>query len=311
MFESVNTFLAFIKSLHSELRSLNNNLEKHSEAIDKATDATKEFGNKAPEVRAILNFPESVQASKEAANAREQRYQNRNLLLGLVTLISLVIYAITTIFIYCASNKAANAAKESADAAKNAVAASNRQAKAAEDSIGIARDAMRLQQRPWVGIDDAENALQTTAIRFNADGNAHMGYRIQVKNFSNSAAQNVLPVVVLMITEDIESVRARERSVCENYVNNSDFGNTIFPGRQRLSAQSSSLAQRSEMRSSKGKFEAWLVGCIGYKDSFGHLYHTGFIYWLTDPKTTLGFEFDATPNREVTGHWATWRGFVD
>ncbi len=264
-------------------------------------------------MRAILNFPESVQADKKATDERTKRCQDRSLVLAWLTFGTLFVYALTTLDdLTWQLTELPNAAKESADAAKNAVAASNRQAKAAEDSIGIARACYEIAATSMGGgLHDAENALQATAIRFNADGNAHMGYRIQVKNFSNSAAQNVLPVVVLMITEDIESVRAREESVCANYVSNSDFGNTIFPGRQRLSAQSSSLAQRSEMRSSTGKFEDWLVGCIGYKDSFGHLYHTGFIYWLTDPKTTLGFEFNATPNREVTGHWATWRGFVD
>src|SRR4029077_4334311 len=158
MFESVNTFLAFIKSLHSELRSLNNNLQKHSEAIDKATSATKDYENKAPEIRAILNYPESVQASKEAANVREQRYQNRNLLLGLATLISLVIYAITTIFIYCATNKAANAAKSAAD---------------------TARETLIYSERPWITIaitfeEPPHSHSAGPGLFFNNDGSAFL-----------------------------------------------------------------------------------------------------------------------------------------
>lgn len=182
---------------------------------------------------------------------------------------------------------------------------------AAQASIQVARDAIRLQQRPWVGIDDTQGAFEITPIRLDEQGNAHIGYDIRVRTFNNSAAQNVLPIVMLMITSDIEGIRAREKTICSNAAT-TQFGNVVFPGRPRLDAQSSSLVQRSEMQTNNvGKFQGWLVGCIGYRDSFGYMYHTGFIYWLTDPRTRLGIQFDVTPNTEVTGHWATWSGSID
>jgi hypothetical protein len=173
-----------------------------------------------------------------------------------------------------------------------------------------ARDAIRLQQRPWVGIDDTEGALETTTVRFDDKGDAHIGYRIRVRTFNNSAAQNVWPVAVLMITEDLTKIRAKVNAVCSNAAT-SDSGNVVFPGRPRLDTRSASLVQRSEMQSLTGKYEAWLIGCIAYRDSFGAMYHTGFIYWLTDPKTNLGLEFDARPNTKIDGHWATWFGSID
>ncbi len=144
MFDFVKTFLA-------ELRSLNNNLQKHSQAIAEANEATKEHESKTPEVRAILNFPESVQRSKEAADAREERYQNRNFLLGLATLIALVIYAITTIFIYCATNRAATATEKAAKAAGDAANEAKRSRIQAEASLNATIAQSQLDQRAWVG----------------------------------------------------------------------------------------------------------------------------------------------------------------
>jgi hypothetical protein len=127
---------AFLKTILAELRSLNNNLQKHSDAIAEATEATKTYEHKTPEVRAVLNFPEGVQADKKAADSRTERYQNRNLLLAWLTFGALFVYACTTIGIYIATYKAAKAAEKAATAA--------------QQSITTARELFQKDQRPYL-----------------------------------------------------------------------------------------------------------------------------------------------------------------
>jgi hypothetical protein len=174
---------------------------------------------------------------------------------------------------------------------------------------------MRLQQRPWVGIDDSLDALQTSPIHFDKQGNASLGYAIKVKDFSNNAAQNVNVSFGLMVTSDLAKVIARRDELCSVSVTNPDFGLVIFPGIQRITTKSSTRFPRSEMVDNKSyvpKFQAFLVGCIGYRDSTGHLYHSGYIYWPTDPETGLAVGFDVVPNGQfVVQHWGLWNAFID
>ena len=48
-----------------------------------------------------------------------------------------------------------------------------------------------------------------------------------------------------------------------------------------------------------GKLEAFIVCCIRYRDQFGCLYHTGFMYWLVDPQTHYPIEFNTIPDSKV------------
>lgn len=123
----------YLKQLLIELRSLNKNLQEHGNAIADAAKATKTEPYVTPEVRALLNFPESVQADKKASDQRNERYQKRNLVVAWITFVTLLVYAITTIGIYIATYHAAEAATNAAIAAKNAV--------------NVAREA----GRPWIG----------------------------------------------------------------------------------------------------------------------------------------------------------------
>jgi hypothetical protein len=175
MFELVKAFLA-------ELRSLNNNLQKQSQAINEATKCAKEHESKTPEVRAVLNFLESLQRSKEAAGKREQKYQKRNLLLGLATLISLVIYAITTIFIYRATDRAATATEIAAKAAAAAADEATRSRIQAEKSLQSSIEQARLEQRAWVSVRFADLTFQS--------GNPVQS-KMTVQNSGKTVARNV------------------------------------------------------------------------------------------------------------------------
>lgn len=189
-----------------------------------------------------------------------------------------------------------------------------RSADAAQEALKISRDQLRISVRPWVGITDEPGGLRTTPLTFDDHGNASIQYSVTVKNFSNNAAQNVMTVAFLMVTEDLDAIRAKQLEARgDNYVGKTDMGFLLFPGRDRLFVASASRFERSQMvsRSYTGKFEAFLVGCVGYRDQFGFVYHTNFIYWLVDPSTNLSIEFDATPGSTVPGLFVPWHSSID
>ena len=185
--------------------------------------------------------------------------------------------------------------------------------------LSEARDEMRLSERPWIGIADEPKAFDVGPITFDEIGNAKVDYSIKMRNFSNSAAQNIVPNAFLLITEDLKFVtQKREESCNERYVGHSqrDMGYLLFPGRERVLQESSSVFPRSDMTSAgwNGKFEAYVVGCIGYRDQFGYLYHTSFTYWLVDPATYRPIEFSVVPNSKIaSGSFDIWHSghFVD
>ena len=65
-------------------------------------------------------------------------------------------------------------------------------------------------------------------------------------------------------------------------------------------------------RTYDGKYEAWLVGCTGYRDQFGWFYDTAFKYWLVDPATGAPIRIDSSPNTNVTvGIWQPHGGSIN
>jgi|SRR5579864_2799018 len=179
-----------------------------------------------------------------------------------------------------------------------------------KQALGQAQTQMRISVRPWVGITDEPNAIQTTPIKFDGQGNASIKYRVSVRNYSTYGVQNVMAIGNLVVTEDLNRVRREMDALCgDNFVGHLDMGDVVFPGKQQLLTESGSIFNRSEMGSSK-KFEGWFVGCIGYRDQFKFLYHTRFIYWLND---THGrpIEFDPTPNTQIGGAFVPYFSSID
>lgn len=144
--------LATAKKILAELQSLNDNLQKQSDAIAKNSQPAKQDINITPEVRAVLDLPESEQARQRAADASQKRYQKRNLLVSWLTLFALVAYAIVTALIYRASEDAAKAAQTAADAASAQAVAASAQAVAASaqtansaKAAALSRETLELQ----------------------------------------------------------------------------------------------------------------------------------------------------------------------
>jgi hypothetical protein len=173
----------------------------------------------------------------------------------------------------------------------------------------------RLSVRPWVGLDDAPDALQTSTLEFDNQGNAHIGFAFTTKNYSAVGAQNVVANGHLVIASDGAVVQKETDENCgNNYVGNPAIGEVLFPGRMRSVDSSQDVYFRQQMTSSSAnaKFEAWIVGCIGYRDQFGWLYKTQFQYWLTDADPKKKYHspvtFDIPPKAPLVGTWSEYFG---
>ncbi len=205
-------------------------------------------------------------------------------------------------------------AREQSKAMVNTLSETKRSADAAKEALLNSREQLRISVRPRVGITDEPGGLKTTPIQFDSQGNATIHFSVTVKNYGNYAAQNVMVVIFLMVTEDLDAIRTRQvETRGDNYVGKRDMGFVLFPGGGRLSVNSASSFERSAMisKSYTEKFEAYLVGCIGYRDQFGALYRTNFIYWLVHPNTMMPIEFDAVPNSKIQGVFIPWHSFLD
>src|ERR1019366_3884943 len=121
------------------------------------------------------------------------------------------------------------------------------------------------------------------------------------------AGQNVLPTVLLSVTEDLASLEKTQVEAC-GPVQYKEFGTVLFPGTNPIATNSTGAVLRPQMTHPgyNGKFEVWLIGCIRYQDQFRHLYHTKFIYWLND-NSNRPIEIAPSPNTTVEGNWQPWR----
>jgi hypothetical protein len=65
-------------------------------------------------------------------------------------------------------------------------------------------------------------------------------------------------------------------------------------------------------RNDKGTIQAWLVGCLRYRDQFDFIYHNRFIYRMRDVGGIKNKnDFPIVPNSKVSGRFVQWRSVVD
>jgi hypothetical protein len=165
----------------------------------------------------------------------------------------------------------------------------------------------KISVRPWVGLTDDMNPLQTTQVGFNKDGDAQVTYEIISKNYSSAAATSVTANAKLLISIDIPYIfgAALDEACGDNYVGLSSWGGSVvFPGKSQHVIKSSSVAKKEDIKAGPdGRSEAWLVGCVGYRDQFGILYKTKFVYWYVDPRTFMAAQIVPSPNTEPSGQF--------
>jgi hypothetical protein len=151
-----------------------------------------------------------------------------------------------------------------------------------EGQLGQMQTQTRLSIRPFVGLDEGNNAIQTTPLLIDESGNARVTYIIRAKNYSNTPASNVWAFANLVVADDMRTVYEWQGYArTDEVIGKPDIGQILFPGRDRVFTSMPAIAKIIKKHEGS-RLQAWLVGCIGYRDQFGYLYRTEFISMFRD-----------------------------
>ena len=138
----------------------------------------------------------------------------------------------------------------------------------------------RLSVRPWVGLDEGLDSITASPLKIDADGNASIVYNIRTKNYSSVPATNVSASANLVVADDLNTVYEQQDNACsEAMVGKPDIGLLLFQGRDRVFESVPSFTKVSQKHQG-GQVQAWLAGCVGYRDQFGYLCRTKFMWMM-------------------------------
>jgi len=179
-----------------------------------------------------------------------------------------------------------------------------------QDTVKEMEKQTRLSVRPWIGLDEGPNAIETTPLQIDKDGNASLVYKIVTKNYGNTPATNVWAMANLVVADDLNTVYEQQGYACgDAVIGKPDIGLVLFQGRDRQFTSYPSTTMIS-VKHKNGQIGIWLAGCIGYRDQFGYLCRTKFIWGFQDengrpvslqspvPATTIKGRFFATASGE-------------
>lgn len=157
---------------------------------------------------------------------------------------------------------------------------SRRGTQALEGQLKIMREA----QRPWVGIDDENPAIQAGPVTFDDKATAHISYAIVSKNYSAHVANHVAPFASLVVSEEMADIKAMQRQNCKATYP-PEFGQVLFPGKSKVALVSMSQYAKDQMTSHSpdGKVQIWMTGCILYDaDTINPAPFSDFIFRLME-----------------------------
>jgi hypothetical protein len=186
------------------------------------------------------------------------------------------------------------------------------------DIAKTARDQLVRSVRPWVGLDDTKPGFGLDIkplVRFNPDGKAFALYTIYIRLFGTSPAQDVYPIVHLVVTQNYTDVIAQQKIACSEY-DQSPHGQILFLGSNPIIGQQSPTIPPVSAKFLPGRekesLSAWVVACIGFRDQFFNIWHTTYMYGFDDPTTHNAMELLFKPDTEQSGGiWEVKNGSVD
>lgn len=162
----------------------------------------------------------------------------------------------------------------------------------------------RLSVRPWIGLDEGLDAIEATPLQIDETGNASLVYKIRAKNYSSTPATNVWAFANLVVADDLYTVYEQQNFACgDAVIGKPDIGLMLFQGKDRIFNSMPSMAKIS-LKHQGSRLQVFLAGCIGYRDQFGYLCRTKFIWMLHDDADHI-VSFDPPTRRtEIIGHFA-------
>jgi len=169
----------------------------------------------------------------------------------------------------------------------------------------------RLSVRPFVGLDEGPDAIKTTALHIDGTGGANLSYIIRAKNYSNFPATNVWANANLIVADDLYTVYEQQGYACgDAVIGKPDIGLVLFQGRDRFFTSYPAITTIN-IKHQGSRLQAYLAGCIGYRDQFGYLYRTKFIYMLYDDAGNVVVFDRPTRPIDIGGHFAPTSGSID
>jgi len=172
-----------------------------------------------------------------------------------------------------------------------------------QDTVKEMQKQTRLSVRPWVGLDEGTNAIETTPLQIDKDGNASLAYKIVAKNYSNTPATNVWAYANLVVADDLNTVYEQQGYACgDAVIGKPDIGQVLFQGRDRT-FNSMPGSTKISLKHENSVIGVWLAGCIAYRDQFNYLCRTKFIWGYQDG-AGHGVTLQApVPAQTVMGHF--------
>lgn len=168
----------------------------------------------------------------------------------------------------------------------------------------------RLSVRPYIGLDEG-SPIETTPLHIDETGNASLVYKILAKNYSNSPASNVWAFANLVVADDLNTVYEQQGYACgDAVIGKPDIGLILFPGRDRVFNSMPGMTKVS-IKHEQSLIGVWLAGCIGYRDQFGYLYRTKFMYALQDDANKPINFVGSTHTADISGHFVPYGGSID
>ncbi|MGA2100854.1 MAG: hypothetical protein ABSG34_07095, partial [Candidatus Sulfotelmatobacter sp.] len=158
-----NLFSAF-EAFHGDLNNLAKRIHENTEAIKNSDDSQQDHAIPNP---LPLVVPEGIEYRKSASDKKsDSDYQDKSLFWQRWTFFALVVYAVFTLMIYCATKKSADAADSAANTAHQALL----------DTRAI--------YRPFIVVKDVPVKVDKVAKKFN--------YSVIVTNASDVPARNLV-----------------------------------------------------------------------------------------------------------------------
>lgn len=188
-----------IDTVVAELKRIGDSLQKQAETKGKTETTEDKPEPVTPVINAVLNVPQSMVSKHEADTTQTNIREDKKLFWERLTFVAIVLYTTVAALQWCANNKAANAAKTSADTAATQ---------------------LELSERPWVTVsitleEPPHSHSPSPSLTFNADGTASLNAFIVVKNIGHSIARNVSirpqmypPIFERILTEPTEKQKA-------------------------------------------------------------------------------------------------------
>lgn len=271
------------RRLLSAIKRFEKAIQGQVEAVTEATEAARTKQGVPPTVRVI----EGVEVRKNADDAKEDRkYQTRTFLIASLTLVVLIAVVAINAWQLYEMRKATEAAKISANAAKG--------------SADIAKDTMVASNRPWLDV----KPLIVSPLTFDNSG-AHLTVQIETNNLGHSPAVRVSDSeefiqVIIGLPDPWQDIKrlCQQADAQSALPSNRGVTQTIFPGisgrRERWSLTISPTEMNREIN--PGVRQPYLypaiVWCVAYQADFSQVVrHTGYAWQVLriDPKIPGGF----------------------